>query len=300
MSIKQLFQDYNINYITEGNKHCTEGWINVHCPFCSGNRNYHLGINENGNSANCWRCGTHPITEALGKILNLSPSEVKRLIVTYKTKTSIKIKNEPKISIFPFKFPEPHTKLNSYGKKYLLKRNFDPEYLEKEWGLRQTGPVSFLDGISYANRILIPVKWKGEIVTFQGRDMTEKSERKYLACPQKREKVHHKNIIYGKEEYWSKAKSLVIVEGVTDVWRLGKRAVATFGTSFKMEQVLELSKICDKYFVIFDGETHAQEQARKMATKLKTLGKKVFIEVIKGDPGEMKQNEANYLIKNLK
>ena len=210
---------------------------------------------------------------------------------------------EPTVSIYPFKFPQSTGNLNKIGAGYLRRRKFNPAKLKKKWGLRQTGPMSFLkEGdrtINYSNRILIPIKWNGEIVSFQTRDISERSDRKYLACPIKREKIHHKNILYGKQERWERAKALIIVEGVTDVWRLGHYSVATFGTAFKMEQVLELAKANDKFFIIFDDEPQAQKQARKLAVKLKTLGKKAYIKTVKGDPGGMKQEDANHLVRQL-
>ena len=66
-----------------------------------------------------------------------------------------------------------------------------------------------------------------------------------------------------------------------------------------MEQVLQLAKIHDKFFMLFDEEPQAQEQARVLATKLKALGKEVYIEKIKGDPGDMRQEDADYLVKQL-
>ena len=239
------------------------------------------------------------MVNALSRVLKLPISEVEKILQNYGRTRAKKIVSTPKISISPFKFPKPYGKLNEQGKAYLTKRKFDPEYLEREWGIRQTGPVSLLDGISYGNRILIPIRWNRKTVSFQTRDITSKSDRKYLACPMRREVMHHKNIVYGKQAGWLE-EPLIVVEGVTDVWRLGKHAVATFGTSFKMEQVLLLSKIAEKFVILFDGEPHAQEQAKKLAIKLKVLGKKVVVETVEGDPGDMEQKDADYLVKQFR
>ena len=300
MDIPRLLRDYNINFITEGNKHCSNGWVNIHCPFCPGSQDYHLGIQQEGKGVHCWRCGGHTLAQALSRVLNLPEPSVRAIMRGYGANTSQRIRREEaKVSILPLRMPKPSSSLTALYKNYLKKRKFDPDKLEQEWGLSQTGPVSFLDGISYSHRILIPIYWNGEMVSFQARDITGKSKLKYLACPKRREKIHHKNILYGKQEKWREAKGLIIVEGVTDVWRLGYHAVATFGIEFKMEQVLQLAKIHDKFFVLFDEEPQAQEQARVLATKLKALGKEVYIEKIKGDPGDMRQEDADYLVKQL-
>lgn len=299
MDIKQLFRDYNIHYITEGNKHCTPGWINIHCPFCPGSRNFHLGIHEEGKGAHCWRCGTHSIVEIISRVLALPESKTREVIQKYRGRVARRREEQPNVSIFPLRMPRPNADLTEPYKNYLRGRKFDPDKLEKEWGLRQTGPVSFLDGISYSHRILIPIYWGGEVVSFQTRDITGKSKMKYLACPKRREKINHKTILYGKQEVWKEANGIIVVEGVTDVWRLGPYAAATFGIEFKMEQVLQLAKINDRFAILFDEEPQAQAQARVLSTKLKTLGKTTQVLKIKGDPGDMKQSEADYLVKQL-
>lgn len=301
MSTERLLQDYNIPYVTEGHKHSTAGWVNVHCPFCAGSHNYHMGIHEELSACHCWRCGSHSVPETLSRILGLPRLETQEVLRRYRGSAGLvrKAVPEPKISIHPFKLPQPHFRLNTLGRRYLIKRKFDPDYLEREWGLLQTGPVSFLDKINYSRRILIPIYWGGKIVTFQSRDITDKSERKYLACPMKREEIHHKNILYGKQEYWNRHKGIIITEGVTDVWRLGPAAVATFGIEFKMEQVLQLKKISNRFFVLFDDEPQAQEQARILAAKLRAFRKEVIIETVKDDPGSMSQKDADKLVKEL-
>ena len=300
MSVEQFLIDHNIPYITEGG-HATKEWVNIHCPFCTGSKAFHLGITDNFEGCHCWRCGGHSTIETLGKVLDLPYAEIRRMIEKYKDSSIGIIKRviEPKVSIHPFKFPKPNFALNKYGKKYLLKRGFDPDYLVQEWGLLQTGPVSFLDKISYNNRILIPIYWDNKIVSFQSRDITGKSDKRYLACPMKREEKHHKTILYGKQEYWIKSKGIIIVEGPADVWRFGGVAAATFGIVFKTEQILQLAKHNDRFFIVFDNESQAQDQARKLAIKLKTLGKKVQIEKVLDDPGNMKQEDADYFVKEL-
>ncbi len=300
MGIEQLLRDYSIPYTTE-HKHSTSGWVNVHCPFCAGPQNFHLGIKSDGQGCHCWRCGGHSTVAALSKLLNLPPQQVRDLLYKYGGPPSYSKKKtaEPNISINPFKYPSGIQPLDARGRKYLISRGFNPEDLEKVWSIKQTGPVSFLDKISYANRILIPIRWNGKVVSFQTRDITTKSDRKYLACPMRREVIHHKNILYGKQEHWKELKALIIVEGVFDVWRFGKHATATFGTAFKIEQVLALAKSHDRFFIVYDNELEAQKQARKLAVKLRALGKIVDIETVDGDPGEMEQENADYFVKQL-
>lgn len=305
MNIQQLLTDHNIKHITEG-QHTTVGWINIHCPFCAGSQNYHLGISQEHGGGHCWRCGGHSLFSVLSKILGLPNAEIRRIIDKYQgisgqKKTAVEPKTAPKVILHPFKFPKPNQPLTDRYKAYLSDRGFDPDKLERDWKLSQTGSISLLDGVSYSHRILIPIFWDGRIVSFQARDVTDTSTRKYLACPKRRERIHHKDILYGRQEYWSNAKAIIVVEGVTDVWRFGFCAAATFGIEFKMEQVLQLLKLHDRFFIVFDDEPQAQEQARRLSLqiKAKTRGMRVHVEMVKGDPGGMKQDDADHFVRQL-
>lgn len=45
MDIVRLYHDYGVDHRTEGHKHCRPGWVNTECPFCEGNKGFHLGWN---------------------------------------------------------------------------------------------------------------------------------------------------------------------------------------------------------------------------------------------------------------
>ncbi len=296
MGIQQLLADHGIPYATEG-KHCTQGWVNIHCPFCAGGQDYHMGIHEDGIGAHCWRCGAHPVTKVLARVLGRPEDEVKRILQKYIGRVRRKTE-DAKVSILPLRFPEPNAPLTRQYKNYLHDRGLHPGQIERQWGVRQTGPASYLDGISYSHRILIPIVWDGNVVSFQTRDITGKSERKYMACPKRREKIHHKNILYGKQEYWQ--DGVIVVEGVVDVWKLGPMAAATFGIEFTMEQVLQLAKVPGRIFVAFDNEPQAQRQANILAVKLRALGKDVEIATVDAkDPGEMEEEDARHFVEQL-
>ncbi len=291
MDVVRLLADYNVPFVIS-----SEEWTNIHCPFCAGSQDYHLGISRSG-GCHCWRCGGHTLRDVLVSVLRIPPANIRSLLQKYKDGPVRVAVPEAKVKIQPFKYPKPYCPLTAPYKRYLIGRGFDPEKLEAEWGVLQTGPVSFLDGIAYSHRILIPISWGGEVVSFQARDITHKSDLKYVACPKKRELIHHKDILYGNQAKWG--KTAIVVEGVTDVWRLGTNAVATFGIAFKMEQVLQLAKHFSRLVILFDSEPQAQQQARSLMVKLRTLGKAVELETIEDDPGSMKQEDANHLVRQI-
>lgn len=299
--IERLLSDHSIPHVTEGHKHVTDGWVNVHCPFCRGSQNFHLGISVEHGGGHCWRCGGHSLPSAVSRLLDIPYAQAQALIQQYRG-PRVRLRRASKTNTSPANeviLPQPNAALGGAYAEYLSNRGFDPERTAQEWGLLQTGPVSLLDGISYSHRILIPIHWNGKLVSYQARDITNRSPLKYLACPKAREAIHHKTILYGKQAAWAASRVIVVVEGVTDVWRFGEHAAATFGIEFTLEQVLQLTKHGDQFFIVFDNEPQAQRQARKLHAQLRALNKTARIETVATDPGNMAQEEAAYFVEQL-
>jgi hypothetical protein len=298
MKIEQLYKDFNIDYAPEGSPNVGGGWIGVHCPFCAGGKDYHLGFNLDSSHFNCWRCGGHSIKETLIKLLNVDEKTARQLIRQYQGhdgKARVRLHRDKK----PFKYPGTTGPLLPAHKQYLADRGFDPDRLESEWGLLGTGPVSRLGESDYRLRVIAPIMWGGEVVSFQGRDITDRQFAKYKACPQEYEKIHHKHILYGKQEAWGSTG--LIVEGITDVWRFGSRAAGTFGIKYTRKQLRAIRDAFDRVFILYDPEPQAQAQAKKMKVELGGYMKNIEVVIveIEQDPGSMSQENADYLIKQL-
>jgi hypothetical protein len=302
MNIVQLFQDFNIPHYTEGYKWCRPGWVNIECPFCTGNPGPHMGFNLEQVHCFCWRCGWHPTIITISKLIHVNEFETEKIVKRYGHIIShTKQKNTaPKEK--EFKFPSAVHELKQNHKQYLLNRNFDPDYLESEWNLLATGPISLLHVdkklINYKHRIIIPFIWNNNIVSFDSRDITGHATNKYQACPEQYEVITHKSILYGKQECW---KSTGIgVEGPTDVWRFGPLSCAVSGIQFTSAQVRLIAKTFKCFAVCFDGgESQAKTQANKLVSELKFRGVDAFRVDIEGDPGDMQQSEADYLVKQI-
>jgi len=303
LKIKQLYDDFNVPYATEdsGHRHGRPGWINTECPFCIGNPGYHLGFNTDGNYFYCWRCGPHSTKKVLSKLLTLDEKAITPIIKQYggsDGRIHPRLKRSESTTK-PFSLPSGCGPMQRVHEQYLLSRGFDPDQLEYEWNLLGTGPVSSLDGAEYKHRIIAPIEWYGNTVSFQGRDITDLHRLKYKTCSKEREVIHHKEILYGNQEHWTKTG--IIVEGITDVWRFGPTTAATFGIEFTYYQVRAISKAFERVFIIYDNETQAQIQAQKLKRDLKEYYRDPQIEIIavEGDPGGLKQTDADYLVKQL-
>lgn len=298
-NFRAFLDEYGIEYY-EGDyphKHCRPGWINMECPRCTGNPGLHLGVSENSGQFVCWRCGFIPLLEAIRKFTGCNWNQARQIARQFgATKQYKRYRKEPKEKDIDVEFPK--GTLDYFPKthrKYLENRNFDPDYLIDTWNLRATGNLG-----KYKNRIIVPIYYKNRLMSYQGRDITGKAEAKYMACEQENERRHHKYCLYGLDVVAS--ESVIVVEGVTDVWRLGPGAVATFGIKYTETQLLLLYYNFKRIFILFDvTDPESSEQGKKLAAHLSVLGKEA--EVVKydqdKDPGDLSDNQANYLMRDL-
>lgn len=235
LDFNQLCNDYHIPYAEIGNKHYTEGWINVSCPFCGGH-SYHLGFNTNFNYFNCWKCGHHSVLQTIQKLLNLSYEEVKRLLAQYEISGKHDFTKIEKVKASVCNLPIATTDLQPQHIKYLEKRGFNAQSLADEWGIK--GTIGFG---GYANRIIIPIEYYGTLCSYQGRDITGKAELRYKACKSTEEVIDHQHIVYGIDKAIP-FNQCVVVEGVFDAWKLGAGAVSCFGIDYTAYQVRCLAR----------------------------------------------------------
>ena len=293
---KRFCREHSIRVITEGHKHTQGGWMNFPCPFCAGNEGYHLGWDERVDRFNCWRCGFHKHTEVIASLLRIGESEAVKVWKQYQgrpvKRSELKIESKADRGRVVH-LPAGATDLKAIHRRYLKGRKFDPKKLAEIWGLKgtnYTGPYKF--------RVIAPIHLDGELISYQGRDITDRSELKYKACRQENERVPHQDSLYGIDKV--SGDSVVIVEGITDVWRLGPGAVATFGIDFTKAQVL-LMKRFKRRFVFFDtADSQARAQARLLAREISAWkGEVEIVEADYADPGSMPQKKADRLMKEL-
>lgn len=284
-------EDNSIEMYTEGYKQCQPGWIQVECPFCTGGEGPHLGWNEEDDYLNCWRCGWHPNYEFVMVSLSCLRSEAFEVLKEYKGHSKPDIE---KVSLYSKEvvFPYGTDKLQKKHKDYLEGRNFDSDKLEVMWGLKGTGHIG-----SYKFRILAPITFNSRLVSFQTRDITNKSKLPHKACSKPKQVRHYKQCLYGMDEMTG--GDAVIVEGMADVWRLGYGSVGTCGTGYTQTQVMLLGEYRRK-FIIFDAEEAAVKRAEKLAYALSAFeGEVKMVDIGHGDPADMKQKEADNLMKEL-
>lgn len=299
MKIESILSQLNIAHQSEGHKHCREGWINMPCPYCTGNEGLHLGFNIEDGYFKCWRCGWHPIVETLHKISGRPIPEIKDLIKQYGGKSYKSSAKQAPVKIHAFKLPSDyHSELLPGHILYLEKRGFDPEKIRRTWNIGSCGPMGQIDDIEYSNRILIPIEWDRKIVSFQARTISKK-EPKYRDCPKNRELIFHKHILYGRQDMWK--QDIIVVEGAMDAWRFGTNSVGLFGVEFKLKQVKWLIQRFRRIFICMDPDEAGKRAANKLYHLIQGSrnAEAIIVKLKDVDPGDMPQAEADYLVKSL-
>jgi DNA primase len=295
MDLIELLRHHDIPHTTE-HHHATRGSVQVHCPFC-GDAGFHLGIRLDGKVAHCWRCGGHNGAAVLAALLRRPYREIEQLLSGIpatkipKRKTSAEGDGE----ILPVSLPIGTGPMQDRHKQYLRRRGFDPDALESEYGLQGTGPLG-----SCKHRIVIPIVRQGTTISYTARDITGKAAARYKTCPGDIETHPAKQWLYHLDRRIG-ADRILVVEGPTDVWRMGPGTVATMGISWTWAQAELLSKFA-RVFVLFDPEERAQRQAQSLVDALRFLSVEAEIADPVGgaeDPGSMTEGQVKSLRKWL-
>lgn len=281
------FRELQLPYWTAG-KNVRPGAVNICCPFCGDHSNHCSGIPATGQVL-CWRCGSHTLQALLKAV---GKQEPRYYLQKYGTRTAKHHRQAPeeKQVAGHCKLPAVEKELNPRAAAYLEARGFDPVWLQYVYDIRSTGPVG-----RYKFRIVIPVYYRGELVSFVCRDYTGRQEIRYMTATRDEEQVCHKDILYNLDSSPDFPTAVLVVEGITDVWRIGQGCVATFGTTVTPAQVRLLAGLRKPVYILFDAEPEAQQKALQLQNQLLLLGAEAYIlELPAGvaDPGELSTEQV--------
>jgi DNA primase len=282
IDIISYLDDKLISYSTSG-KNVTKNWCNIQCPFCQDHSN-HLGIHLDTGNFSCWKCGSKGVIENLIiEIEQCSFKEAKKIINKYRT--DLVFKKEKRINANELILPKEATNtLPLKHREYLISRGFDPDYLQQKYKIMACDILG-----DYKFRIIIPIYFKNKLVNFTAKSIYDNAKLKIKNCPNEQAVIQRDSLLYNFDNI--KDRKCIIVEGFTDVWKMGDGAVATMGTKFTNAQIQLLSSYCDSVWILYDSElkdSQAPIQAEKLAHSLYGLIKKVEILSLKsGDPGDL-------------
>ena len=271
-----LLEKYNIEYWTEG-KNVSPGSTNIQCPFCDDHSN-HCGIFYNDLGYHCWRCDTsgsfdYLLARVTGQDMVKIKEEISDLGFSFEVDTETQIQDlwregesqpEPKQEA-----PNGPLALPPYFDLITMNMNFP--LLDWYLNLRgYTRDVSIQYGCGvctvgpWMNRMIIPVMFKGELVSYQGADLTRRAQVKYKTAL-----GEINNYLYRWDMIdWFKGY-IVLMEGILDAWRFGDNALCTFGTHLTDRQKnLIIGSNVRKVIMAWDGDAffHSMEQAEELNT----------------------------------
>ena len=287
--------DYNINFFPPGSKNVGTNYIGIQCPMCQ-DQSSHGGFNIEKSYYTCHICGGHWLPKVIANLTKTNTFEAENIIKKYSS-GQFQVQKQ-KRSEHKYKgeiiFPPGTGQLTDKAKEYLISRNFDSNHLISEWGLLSTGHLG-----EYKFRILAPIYFKSQLVSYQCRNIINKSDTPYKGCHINESVIPLKHTLYGFDKAIIKGKC-VVVEGITDAWRLGSGACATFGKNFTPKQLMLLVKNFDEIFIFYDSDEAGQEQADKLYHQLIGYNKKAEILTLsKGDPGDLSDEEAKEIMKEM-
>ncbi len=293
---RKFCQDRRLADIAPGHhKHQRAGWINIACPFCTGDFGYHLGFNLRQGFFVCYRCGWHSVEQVIQALTGVKHQGIKNILQAYRLKdfdqSSETIIERPA----NLKLPDGCGPMTTRHKDYLASRKFDPDHLERLWGLLGTTHLG-----ADRFRVIIPIQFNSQIVSYQGRDITG-NQPKYKACNATNEVIPHKHILYGWDMTRGSQSVAVVMEGVTGVWRLGPGSLGTFGVKYTASQVRLLAQRFQKLYLFFDPDQAGRMAADKLSVELMGLGRDVEILEVSDnlDSGSLRQDDADQLMKGL-
>lgn len=261
-------------------------YYRVCCPFCSDNR-YRLWINHRWNTIDpssgavfgkglciCYNDGCDLGDNVDRRTRQSKQDMLEKMLKPYVART-VRLKSprrlapkRTKATLPPDCVPLSRLSRDHDAVQYLIGRGFDPAELERDWQVmycyRDVNP-------NVSERIIIPIYDDTGLRGWQARYVgTPPSSNiaKYFTMPG----TPRNQLMYNYHRA-SKYDFGILVEGVTDVWKVGMNAVATLGNSFSSHHFQMAQAAWGKTGVglLFDNEPDDEKKVAKYNKVLNLL-----------------------------
>lgn len=226
--------------------------------------------------ANCWKCGPHPVYQALRALTGVRWAEVKPLLGSI-------IPDAPEARTFGKYTPPPGLiPLTTRDAEYLRDRGFaDPYKLAETYGLMSLGPTTPM-----RKGIFIPITHKGRPVSWTIRH--REGNPRYSTATDEEKTMHEKSVLFGAEHCQD---VVLVVEGPFDRFKVGYGAACVFGLQYTAAQVRAISKF-HRRWICFDNSPDAQAVAARLCNDLSVFpGETGSICLDAADPGSASPEE---------
>lgn len=279
MDIREILDQYNIPYVEQGHRHCSSGFIQMDCPWCSpSQQKYRLGYNTEKRFFHCWNCGWHPLKQTIRELTGLPQEEAGNLSLRLDY-----IRRRRRMGLGKYTPPACIGELQKAHRAYLEGRRFDPDELVDLWGIKGIGIAPKLPW-----RIFIPITHQGKEVSWTTRAISNKARSRYTSARSDEESINHKNILFGFDYV---THTVCICEGPFDAMRIGRGAVAMFGSFPSSAQFLTICSI-PRRIIVLDSEEQARKKALSLCHRLELYpGETINVQLDSKDPASATMTE---------
>lgn len=299
----RLLDTHGIDYFSRDDE------IHFDCPFCDDDRKrfYLNSVTGFGHCHNCkWSSKNivRFVSEFTGLGMDRAEDYVRQSVGKWHYQAEAERHAEKAdidlpVGYHPLRWPI-HGKQERFW-KYLREVRSNPvkidSVLDYELGYTVLG--------QYRDRVVIPVYWDDELVSFVARAISKTQEPKVLTPRGNKESEY----LFNLDRLWG-AKELVLCEGPFDVLRIPDLAVCSFGTHLSASQISLLKESgCRRVIIAWDDDTwQVKRELGKLARqapiiqlwhKLESWFDVWAIDLPAGeDPDSMDEARLRYLIGN--
>jgi hypothetical protein len=265
--VLKLLKDYRIQYRQD-----SSGWLNICCPFRlnhkGGDTKYFGGFDLRTGGYNCWSCQGVSNHKVIAELLNISNGEAFGLLQGYGGGVYMQYHKEKRQNATIMQMPGAQEPRPQHT-KYIEGRGYDFKHLTEKYMLHFTHGG---DEPKWRQRVIIPITYGHRVVAYQGRDVIDRGPKdRWMSATPEESLMHYKDVIYGIDDWHS--KTVGVVEGAFDVFRMGKGICTGFGSALTDSQVTKLAERFNRVVFLFDpGDELAWAKAGKHMLELKSMG----------------------------
>jgi DNA primase len=280
--------------------------VNICCPWC-GESKFHLSIHKEKGLLNCWVCKFEDLNKKpsfVNLIMELESVEYRaavEILRVYQDEGSIirrevererPSKLELPIGCQPFFAPNfALVNFRDAALGYLNCRGFDMSTVDNY-------KLTFCVAGDYAYRIIVPIYFKNQLVNYTARDWTGISGLRYKNCHKDKCIVKTNELLYNYDSFkhsvdcGAEENGAFLVEGVTDVWRIGNNALGLMTNRMSDRQRdLLIGLNLDDLVIMLDPGSYSI--GRSIAEELSPFIKNIRVVKLEGekDVAELSYNE---------
>lgn len=288
--VEKFLSDVGVEYRKSG-KNVPKDAINIKCIYC-GETRFHLVLHKKKSYCNCWVCKIYKSTvEVVKDLLRCSWTEAREIVFgkqrvgvfsygvdEYETQERARVEK----CVLP-QFTYSITKLKSDPVQVSARRYLMGRYVRK-YDIWLEYDLHYGAAGEQAYRIVFPMYFGGQLVTYTGRDFTGRANLRYKTCSFENSVLLTTEILYGIDSF--AGKTAILVEGPFDKVVMRDHSVLAISTDkLSTQQKNQLNSLeLEQLIIVLDRS--AYEHGIEIAEYFRPLIPKIkVVRLPKKDPG---------------